>query len=171
MIFLLNGERPFPHIENAQDNFNELPDRHQRGAVFWGFVSGLLNLPPGNPAPDSLNRQLDAVARRDARIVELNRPPTPLQALATEALDHVVEAVGKVVRVTKIDRAKIWLADVLQHGPVEASEIESRGRTAGFNLKLLKEAKKRLRVASVRKGKHSWRWRLPMANEPKDDGA
>jgi len=115
------------------------------------------------PATGSLDWQLDAVARRDARVAELNAPPQPV----TPEADAVPEVVKQP---TKTAQAKAWLADLLQHGPVPATTIESAGLKAGFNLKMLKDVKKRLRVVSVRKGANNWRWRLPMANEPKDDG-
>jgi hypothetical protein len=79
------------------------------------------------------------------------------------------EVVPTVKPPTKTAQAKAWLADMLQHGPVPATVIQEAGLKAGFNLKMLKEAKKRLRVVSARKGRKHFVWQLPRA-KPTDDG-
>jgi hypothetical protein len=160
------------------DDFNGVPEPSKRRGLFWEWTAGLLGLPDasdtvplrfqglGASRDNDVNWQIDAVARRDRRIAELNNA-VPFRPTFGEVVSEMVEAVR---RVTKTDRAKAWLAERLQEGPVAQQVIEAEGRKAGFTLKLLKVVKKRLRVVSVRKGANNWRWQLPMAMKAKATG-
>jgi hypothetical protein len=157
------------------DSFNGLPEPRERRGLFWSLVGPLLGLADASASTPArflgldanrygIDWQIDAVARRDRRIAELNNA-VPYRPTLGEVVSEVVEAVR---RLTKTDKAKAWLAERLRQGPVAQQVIEAEGRKEGFTLKLLKVAKKRLRVVSVRKGANVWRWQLPMASKPKD---
>jgi hypothetical protein len=77
--------------------------------------------------------QLDAVARRDARIAALNtpQPPTPLQAIVGDVVDEVKEIAGKVFQV---DLAKAWLIERLSDGPVPATVVQAEAAEKGWNI-------------------------------------
>jgi hypothetical protein len=81
--------------------------------------------------------------------------------MIVQAVAGAAEIVADVVK-TKTKLAMAFLADRLKDGPVEQQAIAAGGLKAGFGWKILKEAKKRIRAGSVRKG-HSWRWVLPVA--------
>jgi hypothetical protein len=159
------------YIENRQGHdFSALPPPHERRGAFWTLTAPVLGIEPERyPRPGSLDWQLDAVARRDQRIAAANAPPTDLQAIVGDAVDSLREAVGKVVKVTKTQRAMDWLARVLRDGPVPQKEIEARAINDKIGTRPLKTAKARLKVQSTRKGRAAWAWVLPMA-KPKEDG-
>jgi hypothetical protein len=118
-----------------------------------------------NDSEGPVSPEILAIRRHQAEIDRLNAPSTP----ATPE-----KAVGEAQTVkppTKTARAKAWLADMLRDGPVPATTIEKAGLKAGFNLKMLKEAKKRLRVVSARKGRNHFVWQLPARAAPKDGQA
>jgi hypothetical protein len=169
-IFMPSSGYRRPHVENdGGDDFNDLPDASKRrGNPFWTFLQPVLGLPAERyPAPSELDWQIDAVARRDEKMRALNLPPTRGDVVA----GIVGDVVDAVRRVTKTDKARAWLAERLQQGPVDATVIEAEGRKLGYPLKLLKIVKKRLKVVSVRKGANFWRWRLPTVKESKADDA
>jgi hypothetical protein len=61
----------------------------------------------------------------------------------------------------ELARAKTWLADELQNGPVLATDIEKQAREADISESTLKRAKKKLAVQSKKVGPSSeWRWHL-----------
>ncbi len=92
--------------------------------------------------------------------MELNRAPSALEAVVTEALDHVIEAVGKAVKVTRIDLAKAFLLEKLgTDGSVAQRDIQEQGKLAGHTLKNLTIGKQRLGVRSFKKG-GKWWWTL-----------
>jgi hypothetical protein len=99
------------------------------------------------------------------RIDAANAPLVP----ATSEAETGQLADVPVVRVTKSERARTWLAQVLQHGPVPQKQIEAQAIADFIGSKALKTAKRKLRVQSIRKGRSHWVWALPMANAP-DDG-
>jgi hypothetical protein len=178
-IFSPRGERERylndKHLGTADDygyafgsQDDSLPAPSKRHGVFWDLVSPWLGLPNVRDTTPSrflglgadrydVNWQIDAVARRDRRIQELNGPPrVTLGDLAHEA----VEAVKR----TKTQVAIKWLQDVLKDGPVPQKEIEARAAKDSITYKPLKAAKAKLRVESVRKGQ-VWRWQLPFAGK------
>jgi hypothetical protein len=116
------------------------------------------------PPVGSIAWQLDAVARRDERIAELNAPPTPSPESTVGDTAPEVPA----VKVTKTQRAAEWLARVLHDGPVPQRTVEALAVKDGIGTKPLKLAKGKLKVQSVRKGRNHWAWQLPMAKRPKD---
>jgi hypothetical protein len=149
-------------IENSQGGWdNELPDAYQRArSPYWRLMGGLLGLPAEKTAlVDDMDGVSPAVAQIRAYEERRLAPAPTVAELASEVVEHAREAVK-----TKTERAKEWLAQRLKDGPVEQKTVEADGQIAGFGLKILKEAKKRLRVGSLRRG-HSWRWVLPMASK------
>lgn len=151
--------------EGDYADFNAVPERHERTGTFWGWMAPVLGVEPERyPRPDPIVAELDAVVRRDARIAVANGRPT-VRELVGEAVDLVVDVVK-----TKTEQAREWLSAALQHGPVDAKTIESEGHKAGFTLKMLKQLKSKMRIASVRKGRKHWVWTLPLAKAPKGAG-
>jgi hypothetical protein len=96
-----------------------------------------------------------------AEIDRLNAPPM------AEPEAEAGEAVA-VVKQTKTERARMWLAHVLKDGPVPQKTVEALAIKDQIGSKALKTAKRKLRVQSVRKGRSHWVWQLPMASVPKD---
>jgi hypothetical protein len=90
---------PRPYVENDNGVDNQIPDACRcRGNPFWAFVDNMLGL-ESERYPSStgeLDWQLDAVARRDRRMAELNKPPGPpsvtLGEPAQEAVGHIRES-------------------------------------------------------------------------------
>jgi hypothetical protein len=160
-------------LANGPDR-NDIPEPAKRwNNPFWQWTAGLLGLPDASATTPArflglgVNRedigwQLDAVRRRDEKMRALNAPPTRAEVLGMLAGD-VVEAVKKVVRITKTQAAVEWLAQVLQQGPVPQKQIEALAVRDSIGTKPLKIAKGRLKVESVRKGRNHWAWRLPFA--------
>jgi len=155
-------------LSNGPDR-NEIPEPRQRlGNPFWEWTGRMLGLPGERFEP--VNNDGVSPAIQTIRAYEERRLGPTLGELAHEVAVHAVEAAkevaGKVVKVTKISQAKAWLADMLQHGPVAMTVIQEAGLKAGFNLKMLKDAKKRLRIVSARKGRNHFVWQLPAAKAP-----
>jgi hypothetical protein len=75
------------------------------------------------PLAGSIDWQLDAVARRDARIRELNRPPTPSPEFVVGDAVPETPAV-KPRKLTELQKAKTFLADVLSGEPMLATMVE-----------------------------------------------
>jgi hypothetical protein len=128
------------------------------------FVKGSYSVPPDD-TEFPVDPIIIKIRRYQVEIDRLNAPPVP----ATPE-----KAVGEAPTVkppTKTARAKAWLADMLRDGPVPATTIEEAGLKAGFNLKMLKEAKKRLRIVSARKGRNHFVWQLPARAMPKEGQA
>jgi hypothetical protein len=113
------------YVENNQgDDFNEVPDLRQRRGLFWRLLAPVIGVEPERyPSPGSLDWQLDAVARRDARIMANNSvaPKVTLGMLAGDVIDEVREAAAKFAKVTKIDAAKMWLSNFLVTGRQDAT--------------------------------------------------
>jgi hypothetical protein len=156
------------------EDFNGLPEPSKRRGLYWSLVGPMLGLPDttattplrfqglSTSRAEDRNWEYDAVARRDRRIQELNGPPrVTLADLAHEAVTHAKEALR---RVTKTEKARMWLQDVLKDGPVPQKDIEARAAKDSITAKPLKHAKAKLRVESVRKGQ-VWRWQLPFAGK------
>jgi hypothetical protein len=149
---------------------NEVPaPHHRKNSVFWSFLQPVLGL-PAEHLPwdnDGVSPNMARIREYEARRAEANNavpPQVTLGDLASEAVTHVVEAVrGKVKKPTKLSLAVTWLSSELQQGPQPQTELEEKGLKAGYNLKMLKAAKKKLKVESTRKGRSSWAWRLPFA--------
>jgi hypothetical protein len=166
-----------PCVENDNNFDNQIPDAaRRRGNPFWGFVGNMLGLEPEQfPASTgSLDWQLDAVARRDQRIVELNKPPSPAAAILQELGDHVAEAVKqtllKVKKPTAISRATEWLKGALKDGPLPERQFQVIAQEAGIKPRTLKRAKEKARAVSERKGRDYWVWRLPFKRAKDVDG-
>jgi hypothetical protein len=123
------------------------------------FVPSSNFVPPDTEGP--VSPVILEIRRYQAAIDAANAPPSPV------AEGEVVVVAGKPA--TKTALAKAFLADMLQHGPVPATVIEAAGRECGFNLKMLKDVKKRMRIVSARKGRNHFVWQLPMAKVA-DDG-
>jgi hypothetical protein len=102
-----------------------------------------------------LDQQLDAVRRRDERIAELNRPPEPA-GIVEQVLGAVAEAVGLVGKA----KAAAFLREQLAHGPVAATEIERRAKTAGITRTALRRGRNALKI-KPRKVGNAWFWALP----------
>jgi len=153
---------------------NQIPDGHQRkGSVFWSFLQPMLRLPEEHLPwhNEGVSPAIMRIREYEARRLAANNatlPQVTLADLASDAVEHVREAVR---RVTKTEKARAWLSERLQHGPVDAATIETEGLKAGFTLKMLKQVKEKLRVVSVRKGANFWRWRLPTVKESRADEA
>ncbi|MBF0437298.1 MAG: AAA family ATPase [Magnetococcales bacterium] len=63
---------------------------------------------------------------------------------------------------TQLDEAKEFLADLLQHGPVEATKIKNDARGAGISERTLNRAKTALKIKSRKEwGTGKWKWGLP----------
>jgi hypothetical protein len=139
------------------DDFNQIPEPHQRrGNPFWEFMRPVFGLPEeryGASPVGPLDWELDAVGRRDARIAELNKPPTPLQAIAEELVDHAKTAVKKV---PALKRATDFLAKVLDAGPVAEKEVMRLARLEGLSEKTVKRARSKLKVKTTKKGRGGW---------------
>jgi hypothetical protein len=58
-------------------------------------------------------------------------------------------------------RAKLWITDRLNDGPLQSSEIEAAAKEAGISISTLKRAKFKLPVVSKKDGPNGeWRWHL-----------
>jgi integrase len=58
-------------------------------------------------------------------------------------------------------RAKLWITDRLNDGPLPSSEIEAAAKEAGISISTLKRAKSKLPVVSKKDGPNGeWRWHL-----------
>jgi hypothetical protein len=101
-----------------------------------------------------LDLQLDAVARRDQRIAELNRPADLLPGPVGTAEPMPAPPV------TKLERAVVWLTQALADGPLPQRDVQARARIAGFTRKT-KVAKNRAGVKSIKDGVRRWLWALP----------
>jgi hypothetical protein len=157
------------------DDFNGVPELSKRRGLFWEWTAGMLGLPDASATvplrfqglsasrDNDVNWQIDAVARRDARMRALNLPPTRGEVVA----GIVGDVVAAVRRVTKTQAAVEWLAEVLQHGPLPQKTVEELAKAANIGTKPLKTAKAKLKVQSTRKGRKDWAWRLPFAKAPK----
>src|SRR5258707_2978617 len=149
---------------------NQIPEAHRRkNAVFWSFLQPVLGLQPEHLPwhNEGVSPNIARIREYEARRAEANNsmmPTVTLGDLASDAIEHVKEAVK---RVTKTDKAKAWLADILREGPVSQSEIEAKGLEQGYNLKLLKVAQKRLKAVSSRKNRAKWAWMLPFTKAGK----
>lgn len=62
-------------------------------------------------------------------------------------------------KTTDKDRAKIFLQEVLENGPIKASEMYDKGNELNFSKRTLDQAKAELNVQSFKKGK-IWYWKL-----------
>jgi hypothetical protein len=170
MIFLLNEK---PYVENADHDFNELPDASRRkGNPFWQFVGGMIGLPapPRDYDHQGADWRIQAMRRREAAIAALNGP-TPTALAASIVGDAVAEVAARVARVTKTERAMQWLGQVLRDGPVPQKDIEAMAVKDGIGTKPLKLAKAKLKVQSTRKGRAAWAWMLPFAKAKEGQGA
>src|SRR5690349_20489894 len=116
--------------------------------------------------PEGVSPAIARIREYGARLAEANQPPrVTLGDVARQAVTELKDALkpAKAPRVTKTDKAKAWLATVLQDGPLPQTEVEALAKKEGIGTKPLKLAKGKLRVESVRKGRNHWAWRLPMA--------
>jgi hypothetical protein len=112
----------------------------------------------GRPVP--VNTWLDAVAWRDARVAELNRPVSVAGVLAG-IVEAVVDAVAAVVPGKPRERAVQFLRNVLANGAIVPSlRIERLAKEAGISGRTLRRAKKVVGVKHVRNADLSWSWML-----------
>jgi hypothetical protein len=151
-------------IENADQDFNQVPPTRERRGTFWTFMAPVLGIEPERyPSPGSIDWQLDAVARRDQRIAALNGPPT-VGEVVRDVVDAVTEAiretVQKVKKQTAISRATEWLKLALKDGAQPQKVIEAMAKKEGISTRTLTRAKVKARVVSERKGRDYWVWRL-----------
>jgi hypothetical protein len=159
------------HIENEYDpDQGDYPSNRQiaktGSGLFWNLMSDLPGNKPQHYEPvDPQLARMRASVEHYAKLNAVARGEAP----ATGIVEKVIEAVRAVVRPpAKLSLAVEWLAEVLQHGPVPQVDVETRGRDAGFTLKMLKEAKGKLKAISSRKGRNYWVWQLPVAVVPKE---
>jgi hypothetical protein len=108
---------------------NQIPDGHHRkNSVFWSFLTPLLGLPPEHQPWDNegVSPDIARIREYEARRLAANEPKPPSVAaeIAAELVDHVATAVK---RLTKTDKARAWLAERLQEGPV-AQQVIEKGR-------------------------------------------
>jgi hypothetical protein len=108
-----------------------------------------------------IKAQLDAVARRDARIAELNRR-VPEPGIIEKAVAAIADVVTPVPQ-TEIARAVAFLTETLKLGPLSQKDVEQRAQKAGIKWRTLKRAKYRAGVTSKRIGTSHWVWALPTA--------
>lgn len=85
----------------------------------------------------------------------INREGLKVLALSLDTLGLFARSAEDLK--TKTERAMAFLADRLKEGPVEQRAIEADGLKQDFGLKILKEAKKRLRAGSLRRA-GKWLW-------------
>jgi hypothetical protein len=102
-----------------------------------------------------VNDQLDAVARYNARIAELNRPKT-----GTGIIERAVAAVVDAVALTGRAKAMAWLTDALANGPQPARDLKRRAATAGITATALRRGRKKLKVRTYMRDRTSF-WALP----------
>jgi hypothetical protein len=154
---------------------NEIPDAYQRKRnPFWRLLSPLLGLPGEKDVPIDDNEGANAAIAtiRQWEAMRTPHPPTlgDVAGAVVEAVQDAVQEAGKAVRrVTKIDQATAFLADLLhEHSALEAVAIEQQGKLAGHTAKNLRLAKNRIGAKS-RRSKGKWFWTLNRT--PKVDGA
>ena len=102
--------------------------------------------------------QLDAIARRDARMAEANAPAGP--GVVQKVVETIADAVLPVPQ-TEIAKAVTWLQATLGNGPVPEKQVQEMARNAGIKARTLKRAKGRAGVKSLRIGQSRWDWALP----------
>jgi hypothetical protein len=111
-----------------------------------------------------LDVQLRAVAARDRRIAELNRPqPAPglLAKAVTAVVGAAVAAVAAFSPGKPRERAAQFLRDVLANGAVvPALEVERLAKEAGISGRTLCRAKAIVGIKHVRNADLSWSWRF-----------
>lgn len=163
---------PRPYIENAEPGEYALPEPKERRGTFWQFLQPVLGYEPERypAATGEVDWQLDAVARRDRRMAEVNAPPGPVAAVIAEVADVVTTAVKKLRKPTELQRAKAWLQEMLNAGPMAQREVEKLARKEGITARTLKRAKQALRVKSTGKPKQPWMWSLLRAKAKEDSG-
>jgi hypothetical protein len=104
----------------------------------------------GRPLPISV--QIDAVARRDARM--------GVASVVACVVAGIVEAVVDAVPLAGRAKAMAWLATVLVNGPVRATEIEERALAEGITKTALRRGRTSAGIKTYMAGGLSW-WRLP----------
>ena len=121
-----------------------------------------------SPPVGSINWQLDAVARRDRRIAELNAPPQPA---APEADTAPETPAAKPRKLTELQRAKTWLADVLSGERMLATTVEKLAVNAGISKRTLRRASKALKVKIRKNGRGPWFWSMVRTGTVEGQGA
>jgi hypothetical protein len=111
-----------------------------------------------------INAQLDAVAKRDARLREANAPK-PQPGIIEKAVALVADVITPVPQ-TEIARAVAWLLAVLKNGPVAEKRVRQMAVFEKIAPRTLKRAKKRADVRSIRNADRSSSWALPAATGP-----
>jgi hypothetical protein len=160
--FMVSGNRPY--IENAEPGEYGLPSPKERRGLFWQLAGPLVGLrQEHHPRPGSLDWQLDAIARRDQRIVEANKPPSIASEIVVELVGHVKEVVKKLRKPTELQRARTWLQETLAGEPMLATTVEKLAVKAGISKRTLRRAAKSAKVRSRRKGRGPWVWSLVQA--------
>jgi hypothetical protein len=108
-----------PSGSNLDKNIPDASKRH--GDRFWQFLQQVLGFEPERyrASTGELDWQLEAVARRDRRMTELNAPfePTLGEVVAT-VVEETVEAIKTVAKVSKLTEARQWVAKTLAPGPM-----------------------------------------------------
>ena len=69
------------------------------------------------------------------------------------------ELLDEFKKTTDKDRAKNFLEETLEDGPIKASEMYEKGSTLNFSKRTLDQAKSELNIKSFKEGK-SWYWKL-----------
>jgi hypothetical protein len=115
-------------FQAAVSSITRFPTATTARIRFWSFLTPLLGLPPEHQPWDNegVSPDIARIREYEARRLAANEPKPPSVAaeIVAELVDHVATAVK---RLTKTDKARAWLAERLQEGPV-AQQVIEKGR-------------------------------------------
>ncbi len=150
---------PHSHNERFQMPYHDYNGEPVTNPLFAELLEPLLGQVRRQPKLQSrlgqmpVDDQLSAIARRDARIAELNLPA---------AVQTVVEAVIEIVTLKGKYRAMEWLRGQLRLSPLPATVITERAKEAGITKTALRRGRNALGVKPF-KSQNRWFLELPNA--------
>jgi AAA domain len=116
------------------------------------------------PVKMNLTRRAQAAGFRIADPGVIDWDPDPIDLTADEVTP---QSLSETDETDRLRRAKAWLYNFLEDGPKIANDVKSAAKRAGIPTRSLWDAKKALKVVSVRPEKASdphagrFEWRLP----------
>lgn len=167
-LALVMGSAGFGNVARAVLGFARDPDADEEGTCVISLVKnnlGRLDLPSLSYRIENVNLQTPKGVAEVGRLV--------MTGESARSVSEILAAANSVTGASsKTEVAAVWIKTFVQNkrlGYAPASEVLDAGQAAGFTVDVLKKARARAKLSTVKKGMEAgWYWCLPGV-EPSDE--